>query len=627
VLADPSLREAIRLETLHRSLPRWTRWRLSRDPSRLTPAERLALHRDLFDLAAGALVQHRRPGVLERVHPRLLADPSENPAVALDGFATGLGGAGEDFTLARIPWSAWGRTLGFWLPLIFTMSVLVTSLALVFHRQWMRHEHLPYPIVEFTRSILPERHAPHGPALRDRLFWLGFVPVFALHMVNYGHAWFPEFVIPVRRQLDFMPLLEMMPVMRRGNPWGLFNPTIYFTAIGFAYFLSSDISLSLGLAPYLFCLLAGILAGYGLSFGAGYLRPSIETSIYTGASFALFLTILYSGRHYLRAAFARALGLPARDTVEPAAIWGARVALAAFVAFVAQLVAVEVEWPLAVLYTLITVVIFTVMSRLLAESGVFFFKPNIFSCVILWNFMGSQALGPEQFLTLTLITSLLLIDPRECLMPFAVTSLGLADRSGMRPDRLAVAGLGATLLALLLMTPTTLYWQYRDGAIQTGDEWTANSVPRLALDMNVSVVRELEAQGALEDARALGGWERFRRMSPKPSFLIPFGSAFLLVGLFTLLRHRYARFPLHPVLFLFGIIYEARMMGFSFLLGWLVKSLITRYGGARAYQRVKPLMIGLIAGELMAGLVPLLVGALYSVLAGRPPIPFRILPP
>jgi hypothetical protein len=116
-------------------------------------------------------------------------------------------------------------------------------------------------------------------------------------------------------------------------------------------------------------------------------------------------------------------------------------------------------------------------------------------------------------------------------------------------------------------------------------------------------------------------------MSPKPSFLIPFGSAFLLVGLFTLLRHRYARFPLHPVLFLFGIIYEARMMGFSFLLGWLVKSLITRYGGARAYQRVKPLMIGLIAGELMAGLVPLLVGALYSVLAGRPPIPFRILPP
>ncbi len=80
------------------------------------------------------------------------------------------------------------------------------------------------------------------------------------------------------------------------------------------------------------------------------------------------------------------------------------------------------------------------------------------------------------------------------------------------------------------------------------------------------------------------------------------------------------------MLFVFGLIYEARMMGFSFLLGWFVKSMITRYGGARAYQRVKPLMIGLVAGELMAALTPLVVGMLYRAFTGRLPAPFRILP-
>ena len=37
-------------------------------------------------------------------------------------------------------------------------------------------------------------------------------------------------------------------------------------------------------------------------------------------------------------------------------------------------------------------------------------------------------------------------------------------------------------------------------------------------------------------------------------------------------------------------------------------------------------MIGLVTGEVVAALVPMLVGAAYYALTGRPPPPYSILP-
>ncbi len=626
ILSDPDYRAAVRPDRLPEKPPQHVRLLLERDPATLSAERSAALYLGLIETALGDAVRPRRPGVLERAPRRILADPSGNPAVELDGFTTGMGEPNTPFPLSRIPWRAWTRTLLFWIPLIATMSLTTIGLALVLHRQWARHEHLPYPTVEFARAILPAPGSAVGAVFRERIFWVGLGVVFLIHMVNYLNRWFPDYVIPVNLQIDLTPLLEIAPVFRRGNPWAIFTPTLYFTAIGFAFFLTADVSLSLGLAPYVFALAAGVTAGYGVAFGAGYMRPSIETSIYAGALTAMFLTILYSGRFYLRSAFARGLGLRGAEKVEPAAVWGARATLAGIALFAYQLVAVGVEWPLALLYTVLTVMIFTVMSRLLAEAGVFFFKPNIFSCTVLWSFMGAYALGPDQFLILSLISSLLLIDPRETLMPFVVTSLKLGDDSGAPPGRIAAWGFVAVIMALLIATTASLYWQYREGGIKTGDGWTASAVPRMALDINAEAVRSLEAQGRLETAGRLSGLARFAHASPRPEFLIPFGVAFGLVFLFTFLRHRFARWPLHPLIFLMGFIYESRMMGPSFLLGWFIKAMVTKYGGARAYQRVKPLMIGLVAGELMASLVPLIVSAIYNAVTGLPPPSFRILP-
>ena len=62
----------------------------------------------------------------------------------------------------------------------------------------------------------------------------------------------------------------------------------------------------------------------------------------------------------------------------------------------------------------------------------------------------------------------------------------------------------------------------------------------------------------------------------------------------------------------------------SFLVGWLIKRLVVRFGGTRAYQLCKPLMFGVIAGEMLAGVLTMLIGAAYYLITGQPPPKFSI---
>lgn len=42
--------------------------------------------------------------------------------------------------------------------------------------------------------------------------------------------------------------------------------------------------------------------------------------------------------------------------------------------------------------------------------------------------------------------------------------------------------------------------------------------------------------------------------------------------------------------------------------------------------RLKPLMIGVITGDMVGGVIPMIIGAVYYFRAGEPPKSFRVLP-
>jgi len=570
--------------------------------------------------------------VLALAPERLLADTRLNEDTVLNGFVQGLGEPDRHIGLREVPWYAWVRTLAFWLPLILTLWLGLTALAVVLHRQWSEHELLPYPIAEFANALLPEAGEATSPLLRNRLFWVGTLAVFLLHFNNFLATFFPDEMIPVTRTINLSGMVRLVPWLELGGGGRLLAPILYATVVGVAYFVPKDVSLSLGIGPFLWALVVGLFATYGISLtsgagpsASGYLSLKPQTFALLGANLGVFGVVLFCGRHYYLAV-ARAALLPgSRGGPGVAAVWGARCFGLCLAAFIAQLALTGLGWMLAAMYAGVLLVFYVVMGRVFAETGLFYNQPFFFPCVAVWGLMGAQALGPQALLIMFMVTTVLMVDPRESLMPFVVNSLKLLETRRLPLGRSAGWFAVALVLGLAVALPVTLYFQY-DLGYAKWDTWAGYYVPKMAFDNAVGAVELLTAQGSLEKASGLAGLERLGAMSPNGLCMAALagGLGLALVGYVGRLRTTW--WPLHPVLFLTWATEPPWRLSGSFLLGWLTKVLVVNYGGSRLYQRLKPLFFGLIAGEVFGAVVPTLVGAIYYVTTGMPPKQFWVLP-
>jgi len=80
------------------------------------------------------------------------------------------------------------------------------------------------------------------------------------------------------------------------------------------------------------------------------------------------------------------------------------------------------------------------------------------------------------------------------------------------------------------------------------------------------------------------------------------------------------------VMFLLWNSWPAICFYFSFLIGWFIKAATMRFGGVKFFQKLKPLMIGIIAGEILAALLIAAFGLAYYAATGNSPKSFFIFP-
>ena len=562
-----------------------------------------------------------RPGwqseeVVELAPPRMLADVRGNENRALEGYVTGLGEGDRHISPLAVPWSAWTRTLVFWLPLLLTGTVALLGLATVFHTQWARHEQLPYPITTFTKALLPDATG-RLPVLGSRLFWTGFLIVFGIQLNNYLTRWLPDVMIPIKTTFDFSSLQSRAPVLVRGAGHALFYPRFWFAVLGLAYFLPSDVSFTMAVTPFIYCTVFGVFALYGVPFRCGrMLGPSLEQSVYAGGYLAIVLMMLYTGRHYYWHVLRRGLFLESDEKVESYAVWGMRVFLLCTVLFILQLVLVGLDWQLAVVYTMLAFMVHVVISRMIAETGGFIIGTYVYPCVMLWAFCGTVALGPRTLLIMFLVSTVLVSGPGWAPMPFFTQALKLADVSRIDLGRVAKWGVLIIALSLLIAIPCTIYWQYDRGAPSTG--WP-RATAWYSFENMVEIKQRLRGQEMLETAESLSGWSRFAHLAPDWSQLSAFLIALTIALGLGLGRLRFTWWPLHPMAFVFLGGFPAVYHWFSFFTAWVLKMIVAKYGGARLYQKLKPLMIGIIAGSVVGDFVPIAVGSVYYFATGQRP--------
>lgn len=526
-------------------------------------------------------------------------------------FATCFGRA---VPITSLPWRAWWKPLTIWTSIICLTMAAVIALSLVVHRQWSERERIRYPLAELATSLL--RLDDHGRILiaRDRLFWLGLAVPFLIRLVNGLQQWFPGGIsIPLFVKLG--ALHQRFPeFMKTPGASVLLVPTLYPACIGLTYLLASEIGFSLGFVGLASVAVMAVLMHTGVNLAGSEMAGGVQCWYSFGSSLAMGLTLVWIGRSYYWRTLKSAVSFRPQAETDAGAVWALRVCVGAVALAVIILARAGMDPLMAALAMLLALLFSLLISRVNAEAGLFYFGIGWTLPGALIGIFGTHALGPVIIICLGLMR-FLVQGESDIMMPFVSNGLKMTADAGLKPGRTALMLAAALLLTIAVAVPTALWADYNHAAaLRRGD--TGAGIYHAA----GSVATELQRTGRLEEVLAYDSWDRVLNMRPSRLFVGAAGVGFLLLLLCSAMRMRFSRWPFHPVAALFAL--DGANHGgmgrfaFSFLVGWAIKSCVMKYGGGALYNRVKPMMIGVVVGDLAGGFVFLVVSWIYYACTG-----------
>jgi len=528
----------------------------------------------------------------------------------------------------QVPWEAWWPALATWLPMIFLSALSMCALAVIVHRQWSDHEHLSYPIAECSAALFERQPGEILPSVMGlRLFWVGFAPILLIRLNNGLQCWFPDVLVPVTLSWPMTAIGTAWPAIYK-TTWGslALQLSLFPLVVALAFFLSSEISLTMGISQLLYLLLAIPLVTRGVNLYTDYGVGGFEGDLRAGAYVALTFTMLYSGRQYYRQVLARALAFWRRveARADVAAVWACRACLVSMAALVVLVTRLGVAWPWAAATVVLMLLGMVMTSRIAAETGLFYISPRWQPFGVLLGMLGGYTLGPVGVVVTALVCTNLCIDQSQALMPYLVNGLKIGEKAGLTPGRLARTTFLLYVAGVVVAVAVTLMASYHFGC--TSYQWSRQRIPIMPFQAVEPEVLQMRLTGTLADGEGLPWFHKLSGIHSRPNFWPAAGLGFGLVAAFSALRLRVPWWPLHPVLFLLWATWPMAMTSYSFLAGWFIKGVVMRVGGPRLVVRLKPLMVGVIAAEIMGALVFTLVGGVYFFATGKPPISYVYFP-
>jgi hypothetical protein len=212
-------------------------------------------------------------------------------------------------------------------------------------------------------------------------------------------------------------------------------------------------------------------------------------------------------------------------------------------------------------------------------------------------------------------------DLREALPIYTTHAMRVADETAYSQHRGWRRGIQFTACLMLALVvgygvagASTLYVEYTHGF--TLDDTHASPV-------NAIIVRDSITQVTMTPTLQYrppgeGSIDAHNRLA---HFSAGFGITALLAGL----RLQFVGWPLHPLGFLMAYSYPVRCFWFSIFVGWIIKVLVIRLGGAGLYRTARPFFIGLIIGEAMAAGMWIMVNCIQAMRGLDYPL-IRVLP-
>lgn len=545
----------------------------------------------------------------------LTQPPVNSEGNALIEKATGL-------AVEMSVWEAWFAPMVYWGPLLVAFTVAILALALLVHRQWAHHEQLSYPLAAINLSLIdrePDKRLPK--VFYSSLFLWGAGAVFLFHLIRLGHVWYPN-EIPTVYTSAKMDLTKLFPDLTNvgGGGWSLTNVKLFFTIVGVTYFLSSEIGFTMGTCNIILIILC--MQYYSVT---GTPVSDENLRLARGGAYIAYAAILvYTGRTYYWAVFKKAFLTGGATEMERDGVTAARLLLLSFAAFVVILCLMGLDWLVALLFAGMTMLFFLVFTRIICETGIPFMQANWYPGVLMTKVFGAAAIGPAAMAFTYWMSTILAQDPRECMMPYVSTSLKIADDTKVNLGRFTRWAFISIMIALAVGFFVKGANYYNFGGFEDG--WAGRYVPVRPFDWAARSTETLHNNQRLADAEAASGLQKISLISPDHEALAYVVLAMAGVIVFSMMRFRFTWWPLHPVLFCVWSTYPMTQTMYSFLIGWMIKELIVRFAGGKVYQDLKPLFLGLVIGELLAGALGILIGVIYYLVTGNQPQGFAVLP-
>jgi hypothetical protein len=259
------------------------------------------------------------------------------------------------------------------------------------------------------------------------------------------------------------------------------------------------------------------------------------------------------------------------------ALWGFGISAATAVTF---LWLAGLEFWLAVGALALILLIAITLSRIRAEAGpAWAFGPRRDISGTLVVSFGGRSMTEDSLATLGTFRWFSR-DPRFLPMPFHMEALKIADAVGIRKRVFIPIVLLATAVGVVAGFAVVLHLSYDlgwgSGKVYAGPANAGTGIWNQSLDW---IRNPLGA-----DTMAL-------------PWLI--GSALFTVAL-AVLRTRLAWWPFHPIGYVTAETGAGSSFWFHYMVAWLCKLAVLRYGGHRLYVQTIPLCIGVILGDILA---------------------------
>jgi len=500
----------------------------------------------------------------------------------------------EGSPTGAIPWAFWVKPIAAWGLFFLALWIVFMCLTVVFRRQWSEKEKLIYPLLYLPMEVTEDID---GASLltsffHNRIMWIGFGIAFFYNLSNIANAYNPQLVAlgkyyDIGRLFTERPLSALRPIQLHYRP----------EMIGFGYLVSTEVAMSVWVFYLVLKLESLVTAMAGIQM-AGFPFAQ-EQSL--GAFVAMALTLTWIARHHLwdvvRKAFSRAPDVD--DSDEPMSyrltVFGGLIALGVTAGW--MMFAGMALW-LTVVYLGLILMVALVYTRIRAEIGVplIWMFPYYQHYRAIKYFTNSRMLmDGGQWRSATIFTTLVFLSRGyfPSLMAYQAEGFRISHETGMNPRRMSWNLIAALVVGLVMAIWLHLrsYYAYGAGGVRALEGWGAG-------------ISQAEYQALTGYAKAVSPPDIPRIVATIGGFLIAGG----LMGL----RMVFLKFPLHPLAFCMTTSYGDLVWG-TFFLVWLIKSIVFKLGGMRAYRQLIPGFIGLALGHFFtAGIVYSLVGSSAS---------------